>query len=418
MIVSFFLHLYQPPQQHSYVFREIAEKCYLPLLKLLKNKKELKLTLNVPLSLLEWFEKEKYETFLADLKHFYLQGRIEVVGSGAYHPILTKIDQEEVARQVILNECGLAYYLGTNSNFEGEPMLMIKNIRGFFPPEMAFNRKLGETLSELNYEWVIVDEVSLREDGGVVPKLSGTDLLLVSRNRALSLCLACARDEDSTPFLEGVNYLAGNNQKALFLALDGETFGHHNKEGIYLLENVVDGLLRLGHSIETYSDAVSRLKTKKEVDVREATWGASDEDMAKGESYPKWYLKDNELHKAFQHLEELFFEELKKDPLKDSSKGASYESNLPIWNFNKLSLSEELTLEEKAYIKACVLYDKALNSDKYWWSSKNPDFDPNIIKRSLELFMKIFEKYEFKSEEFGNNVRKERDLILSLLKEG
>ena len=39
------------------------------------------------------------------------------------------------------------------------------------------------------------------------------------------------------------------------------------------------------------------------------------------------------------------------------------------------------------------------SSDKYWWSCDNEEFDPSVVKRCLELFMRSSEK--------ANNLDKE-----------
>lgn len=67
MIISLLLHIYQPPTQHSFVLKEIANTCYSPLLKLLKSKKNIQLTFNIPLSLLEWLEKENLTNSIPSL---------------------------------------------------------------------------------------------------------------------------------------------------------------------------------------------------------------------------------------------------------------------------------------------------------------------------------------------------------------
>src|SRR3989344_4396046 len=101
MLIAFLLHAYQPPQQNASVFSDIAKQCYLPLVKLAKARKDFNFTLNIPLSTLEWFEKEKMEPFFYDVKSLYEAGRVEFTGSGAYHQILTKISAEEACRQIV-----------------------------------------------------------------------------------------------------------------------------------------------------------------------------------------------------------------------------------------------------------------------------------------------------------------------------
>lgn len=426
MKVALLLHLYQPPQQNAHVVHEIAKSSYLPLLKLLKQKKDLKLTINVPLSLLEWFEKEKIETFMPDLKNLIASGRVEIVGCGAYHPILTKFEESEVERQVILNEGGLAYYLGKTAGFEGEPSLMIKGVKGFFPPEMSVSNKVTKVLNELSYEWVAVDEVavdkSVAYDLNHIHKAEGTDIALAVRNRALSLSLAFKRDSDTKDFMDGLRYIKNCGHKFVFIALDGETFGHHNKEGIELLENLVGDVLLEKCSFATYSDVVEEFRSKKETKVVESSWGASDEDVANANLYPRWYIGGNFIHEQFMQFEKLLLnytkEAFKNSPLNSPSITTFPESanNLPVWNFNLLSNNQELSSEVKDLIKLRVSLDKALNSDKYWWSCKNPYYDVNMIKRSLEIMMKVVDRIPKEQEGVIKEAKTLRDGILGAIK--
>ncbi len=426
MKVALLLHLYQPPQQNAHVVHEIAKSSYLPLLKLLRAKKDLKLTLNVPLSLLEWFEKEKIETFMPEIKSLVAAGRVEIVGSGAFHPILTKFEEPEIERQIILNEGGLAYYLGKTSGFEGEPSLMIKGIKGFFPPEMSVSTKVVNVLNELAYEWVAVDEVAVDKgtayDLAHIHKAEGTSVALAVRNRALSLSLAFKRDADPSDFMEGFNYIKSCGHKFVFIALDGETFGHHNKEGIELLENLVDEVLMQGSTFATYSEVVDEFRSKKETKVVESSWGASDEDVAQGNLYPRWYISGNFLHEQFMQFEKLLLDYckdvLEKSAFANPSVATFPESanNLPVWNFNLLSNNQELSNEVKDVIKLRVSLDKALNSDKYWWSCKNPYYDLNMIKRSLEILMKVVDRIPKDQERVIKEAKTLRDNILGALK--
>ena len=132
MNIGFLFHLYQPIIQEEVTFRKVAGESYLPLVKFLKDKKYLKVTLNTPLSLLEQMDKYGYNEWLSDVKTLVESGRVELVGSGAYHPLLTKIPVDIAERQVILNEFGLGYYFGRRTGFEGESAVLVKNLNGFF----------------------------------------------------------------------------------------------------------------------------------------------------------------------------------------------------------------------------------------------------------------------------------------------
>lgn len=79
-------------------------------------------------------DKYGYYEWIDDVKNLYDNERVELVGSGAYHPLLTQLPIELMEDQIILNEKGLGYYFGSRKDFEGSPAIMLKDVKGFFPP--------------------------------------------------------------------------------------------------------------------------------------------------------------------------------------------------------------------------------------------------------------------------------------------
>jgi len=154
--ISFLLDLYQPEPTEEHIFRKVTEECYIPLLKFLKIHKGLNFTLNTPLSLLEQMDKYGYSDWLRTLKELYTAEEIDVIGSAAYHPFLTTIPQELVEEQIVLNEYGVGYYLGSHKDFEGNPAIQIRNMRGFLSPEGDIDDKVVGVLDDFGYEWVVV----------------------------------------------------------------------------------------------------------------------------------------------------------------------------------------------------------------------------------------------------------------------
>ena len=104
MKVGFVLHLYQPPTQSESVLRQVASECYLPLVKLIKERRDFNLTLNIPLSLVELMDKYGYSDWIVDIKELVKAERVELVGSSAYHAILSLAPVEFSDKQIILNE--------------------------------------------------------------------------------------------------------------------------------------------------------------------------------------------------------------------------------------------------------------------------------------------------------------------------
>jgi predicted glycosyl hydrolase (DUF1957 family) len=208
--------LYQPVTQERGFFNAIYSSCYYPLLKLIKNKKDFRVTLNTPLSLLQQMDAYGHSDWIELLKDLVSNEKIELMGSAAYHPLLTKIPQQIAEEEIILNEYGLGYYLGRRSGFEGEPSILIKDLNGFFPPELAVNQNLITSLCSLGYKWVIADELAVPKGPGIY-ELKEENIKLVIRSRDLSNAISFKRDSD-------ISEIKGMLNGDKVIVLDGETW--------------------------------------------------------------------------------------------------------------------------------------------------------------------------------------------------
>lgn len=76
------------------------------------------------------------------IKDLVKQKKIEIVGTGKFHPILPLIPKEEAERQIHLNEDVNRREFGNNW----------KKL-GFFPPEMAISPAIIDLVKKLGYEF-------------------------------------------------------------------------------------------------------------------------------------------------------------------------------------------------------------------------------------------------------------------------
>ena len=373
MKLGFLFHIYQPPLQSDAVVKSIAETSYLPLIKLLKKRREFKLTLNIPLSLLEHLDRLGYLQFINDLKELIKIGQVELVGSGAYHALLTKQPQSLQEEQIILQEYCLGYYFGSRIGFDGEDSVMIKDIRGFFPPEIAINSKLLNVLDDLSYNWVAVDSTAFDPNSIItdvtVYKTADHNILLVKRNTKLSNSLSFQRDSSTTNFMDG---LLDSTSIEHFIALDGETFGHHNKEGLFLLDSLLDDLLAKEVELTTITELISGVEPGQIDAIKESTWGASVEDMANNIPYPMWATPGNAVHANLWKLLEILSTNYKND-MEYTLDG--YE-NVPLWSKDFINSIEDPAVKKQ--LKSFIDFHKLLASDAFWWAS-NKHLPNNVI---------------------------------------
>lgn len=380
MKASFLLHLYQPSTIDINVLHKVCKECYLPLIKFLKQKKNLCFTLNIPLSLLELMEKNGYSYWIQDLRDLLNSEQIKITGSAAYHPILTKIPDEQILNQIILNEYALGYYLGSKQNFEGDPMLQIKDLDGFFSPEMSINENIVKILSDLSYKWVVCDSVAFNVNMGFskIFKLKDFNTLLINRDRNLSNMLAFKRDLNMFDINSYINTAQDDDYS--LISVDAETFGHHFTDGFFLLDYIVDEITNRGGELIFVDDAVTYYKSENIKEIIESSWGAGDEDMKNGDPYPFWYMKNSSIHNKLEVIEK----EMMQIDLPVESDDLGLETS-PIW---KDEISKEITIK--------MLVSKFLQSDKYWWSSKKNVieaylFDSGMVLNALEYADKTAE---------------------------
>lgn len=361
MIWAPVLHIYQPPTQFPRIIRKIAEESYEPLISFFERNPKAKVTLNINASLLEQLDSTGYDDVLNGIRRLVERGQVELLGSAAYHPLLTRIPFSEISRQVRLNEKITRELIGE-----------VYKPRGFFPPEMAYSKKVGDAVAELGYKWVIVEDCSspkqpVRYDH--IYDLAHASLLVFYRHKELSLAIAFGRVGSASEFaaLAKKNLAQG---EYILTALDGETFGHHIKGNFDLL-----GGLYAKFKSATVSELLVLFPKREKTHPMESTWAASRKDCKKGTIYPRWDHAGSPLHPKQWELSRLALTVV-----------SGYVHQVP----SKLLDSEvkdHLTPEQKQWLKARKLLDKGLHSDQFWWASHNPFWHPGMVERGTKLLL-------------------------------
>lgn len=364
MNLCLLLHFYQPSNQFGDVLKRVTQECYIPLIKSVKNNKKIKITADFPLSLLEQLDRYGFNWLIRDIKDLVDVGRIELVGSAAYHPLLTKIPLDFVDKQIILNESSLAYYFGVNKDFEGEDCFMIKGLRGFFPPEMAINGEVLEALGGLGYDWVSVDEFCLPKESrdtlktGFVYHLSSQIPKLIVRSRRLSDLISFKRDLDRSAIVTEI--LKDSADK--MVALDAETFGHHYKDGVYLFESILSDILEKEVEVSTVSEAIQGLDVANISHANESTWSSTE-----AEVYPLWEKKESKVNTALWFLQrEMHAEFASKYPLEYPELASPQNGGMPVWKRTPSATSSVLGTRTRVELDMLKLQQ----SDQFWWSTE------------------------------------------------
>ena len=342
--LAFTLHINQPPWQREDALREAAIKCYLPLIKLIKEKKH-KVTLGVTLSLLELMDKYGYQQWLGDIKELVRVGKIELVGSAAYNAPLTKIPAKFAEKQIILNEYALGYYFGKKGGFEGDPSILIRDLKGFLPLNLVLNQSLTSLVGELGYEWVLVSSASLEpteymtKSGVYILKgkdVQDKDMRAVVVNMELSGLIENKADFQIAGFIDEII-----KHDSCVIVVRGESFGLQNDQGILLFEHIMDSLKEKHVESLLVSEFVELENELGSIVIKE--------NVEKNE--------DNETKEKYNVLSEIFDI---YNPT-ESASGFAGAEDIALWKDADLQKIEDEELRKS--VKTNLLFNKCLSAE-------------------------------------------------------
>lgn len=299
------LHFYQPPFQNMEIVGKVTAECYLPVTNLLLNKPYIKAVVNINGCLLELLDKfSEGKEVIENLKFLVSLGQLEVTGTGKYHPIFPLINTKEIKIQVLRQEISLRSFLDVKQT----PTIL-------YLPELAYWPEQTPVFEELGYKWIIIDEISVKNEKHVIGKRllreKGRNMNLLVRERDLSdsLCNLPWRKYDiRTPgeFLKH-SHDRMNNTGFIVTTSDVEVFGHHKKGRWKLLEDIYDE--PSVNSIST-RDIIRQHKTS-EAETVPASRSTSGDDILARIYYPLWYHPRNRLHRLLWQLLDLALEEVR-----------------------------------------------------------------------------------------------------------
>lgn len=358
MYLANFLHLYQPPTQTKKILRQVTEESYEKILGILLKSKRAKVTLNIAGCLTELWKEQGYDRVINQVKRLLKTGRVELTDSAIYHPFLPGLPEEEIVRQIKLNR-------EVNRKVYGKKY----RPKGFFPPEMAYEEKVGRVVAELGYKWMILDEASNPKSAGrgeaerkvYEMKLPGSEqgnkLRVLFRERGLSFMMLSAQIVTGS-MLVGELRKRLNREGYVVTGMDGETFGHHRPGLEQLLVEMFES-----KEIETVTipELLQLFKEVEKVKPLAATWALMNTQMARNAPFARWNDPENSIHQMQWHLTHLAIREIEKAKAKIRS-----------------------GKDKGQWQAARRLLDKALHSDQFWWASAKPWWSLEMIERGAK----------------------------------
>lgn len=346
MIWANFLHFYQPPTQKPFWVKKITAEAYRPIVRGLLEHPNAKVTININGVLDELLEANGESDVLEGLRTLLERGQIELTASAKYHPLLPMLSDEEIIRQIELNNETHLKYFG--------PAYKPK---GFFPPEMAFSKHVAEVVAKQGYEWIIVDELSHKgknhaDDYDTIFTVIGLgDFAIFFRERAMSYKILSGQMGTGDLLISGLGDRLQKNEYVL-TAMDGETFGHHRPGLEHLLFEIYES-----KKIETalISELPAMFPKRAPVDPLPSTWALMEKDLERNEPFSRWQDSQNPIH-VLQ------------------------------WKLSNLAMDvvHHADHQSSGWQAARVALDRAIHSDQYWWASAKPWWSLEMIERGAK----------------------------------
>ena len=142
------LHNHQPVGNFGWVFEDVYNAAYRPMVDLLIRHSRIRCGLHYTGPLLQWFAREHPE-FLADVRRLVERGQVEILGGGMYEPVLASLHEGDRVGQLQRMADELERLFG-------------RRPRGAWLAERVWEPSLPTSLVDAGYEWTIVDDVHLR----------------------------------------------------------------------------------------------------------------------------------------------------------------------------------------------------------------------------------------------------------------
>ncbi len=144
-------HNHQPVGNFPWVFEQVYQEAYLPMLEALERHPLVRLSLHYTGSLLDWLV-EAHAEFLQRVAALVARKQVEIVGGGYYEPILPSIPDSDKLAQIRRLSAYIQEHFGARAS-------------GMWLAERVWEPSLPRLLREAEIEWTILDDVHFKNVG-------------------------------------------------------------------------------------------------------------------------------------------------------------------------------------------------------------------------------------------------------------
>lgn len=283
------------------ILHKVAQKCYLPmnrlLLKMIKKHPEFKVSFSISGVALEQFETYAPDV-LESFQDLVATGNVEMISETYYHSLAFLYSRREFAKQITLHRKALKRL------FDVTPSV-------FRNTELIFHNDLAYEVEQMGYQGIIAEGadhiLGWRSPNFVYTPRGCSKLKLLVKNYTLSDDIAFRFSNRSwkewplttEKFTRWVNQVNGNGQ-VVNLFMDYETFGEHQWEdtGIFqFMEHLPKQILaHPDNDFVTPSEAINRYPSHGELDYHHyVSWADTERDLSA-------WLSNEIQHDAIQQI--------------------------------------------------------------------------------------------------------------------
>ncbi len=377
MYIAFILDLFQPSNQNTLTLDKVVHECYQPLVDLFNSKPNAKFTLSMSNSLAKQFIELGKSSITDGLRQAITDEKIEMIHTGAYHPLFPLIPEDEVKRQIELDYDFKKEYFNLDSK------------TGVFSPELGYQDSLLSLYKDLDFTWTVIDDTIMPNCGIEVPEheilqVNGFSVLLRS-----SLWSNWIRDEGKE-HLTGGEFIRRMEQEIKhknqdcykIIAISGETFGHHIK---YYQETFLRDML----CTLTKTDLVELCHVKDLLNNRtfikiekvpeqsanyryfpSCSWAIQYNDYLREDYFPHWRSQGNSIHQHLAELKELVYR-----------------------------ICRQIDLSNRSNLDIREMLDQAFYSTQYFAASIS-FWNPEEIYQGIDMQMRLLYRCTMMTEDF------------------
>ena len=142
------LHNHQPIGNFGWVFAEVFEQAYQPMVEVLGRHPRVRVGLHYSGPLLEWLRAER-PAFIADLKALVEREQVEILGGGLYEPVLASLPERDRIGQLARMADAVEAAFGRRPT-------------GAWLAERVWEPDVPTSLAAAGYSWTILDDSHLR----------------------------------------------------------------------------------------------------------------------------------------------------------------------------------------------------------------------------------------------------------------